>query len=53
MLVTDYRGDTFEEAGDLLDMIESDKLSGGEDYLSNVLLTCNWLVGREKTCRDQ
>ncbi len=48
MLVTDYRGDTFEEAGDLLDMIESDKLSGGEDYLSNVLLTCNWLVGREK-----
>jgi hypothetical protein len=48
MLVTDYRGDMFEEAGDLIDMIESDKLSGGEDYLSNVLLTCNWLVGREK-----
>ncbi|MCX6270843.1 MAG: type VI secretion system contractile sheath protein TssC [Bacteroidetes bacterium] len=48
MLVTDYRGDYFEEAGDLIDMIESDKLSGGEDYLSNVILTCNWLVGREK-----
>jgi hypothetical protein len=48
MLVTDYRGDMFEEAGDLIDMIESDKLSGGEDYLSNVILTCNWLVGREK-----
>jgi hypothetical protein len=48
MLVTDYRGDMFEEAGDLIDMIESDKLAGGEDYLSNVILTCNWLVGREK-----
>jgi hypothetical protein len=48
MLVTDYRGDYFEEAGDLIDMLESDKLSGGEDYLSNVILTCNWLVGREK-----
>jgi hypothetical protein len=48
MMVTDYRGDMFEEAGDLIDMIESDKLAGGEDYLSNVILTCNWLVGREK-----
>jgi len=48
MLVTDYRGDMFEEAGDLIDMVEVDKLSGGEDYLSNVILTCNWLVGREK-----
>jgi len=48
MLVTDYRGDMFEEAGDLIDMIEIDKLSGGEDYLANVILTCNWLVGREK-----
>jgi len=48
MLVTDYRGEMFDEAGDLIDMIESDKLAGGEDYLSNVILTCNWLVGREK-----
>jgi hypothetical protein len=48
MMVTDYRGDMFEEAGDLIDMIESDKLGGGEDYLANVILTCNWLVGREK-----
>jgi hypothetical protein len=48
MMVTDYRGDMFEEAGDLIEMIENDKLSGGEDYLSNVILTCNWLVGREK-----
>ncbi|HNY01695.1 MAG TPA: type VI secretion system contractile sheath protein TssC [Bacteroidales bacterium] len=48
MLVTDYRGDMFEEAGDLLDMVENDKLSGGEDYLANVILTCNWLVGRDK-----
>lgn len=48
MLVTDYRGDMFEEAGELIDMIESDKLAGGEDYLSNVILTTNWLVGREK-----
>jgi hypothetical protein len=48
MMVTDYRGDMFEEAGDLIDMVESDKLGGGEDYLANVILTCNWLVGREK-----
>jgi hypothetical protein len=48
MLVTDYRGDMLEEAGDLIDMVESDKLTGGEDYLANVILTCNWLVGREK-----
>jgi hypothetical protein len=48
MMVTDYRGDLFEEATDLIDMIESDKLAGGEDYLANVILTCNWLVGRQK-----
>ncbi len=48
MLVTDYRGDMVEEAGDLIDMVEADKLAGGEDYMANVVLTCNWLVGREK-----
>ena len=48
LMVTDYRGDTFEEANDLIQMLKDDKLAGGEDYLSNVLLTCNWLVGREK-----
>ena len=48
MLVTDYRGDMFDEAGDLIDTVERDKLTGGEDYMSNVILTCNWLVGREK-----
>jgi hypothetical protein len=48
MMVTDYRGDMFDEAGDLIDTVERDKLTGGEDYMSNVILTCNWLVGREK-----
>jgi hypothetical protein len=48
MLVTDYRGDHFEDANDLIATVESDKLSGGEDYLSNVILTTNWFVGREK-----
>jgi hypothetical protein len=48
LMVTDYRGEVMEEAGDLIDMLESDKLAGGEDYLSNVILTCNWLVGRPK-----
>jgi hypothetical protein len=48
LMVTDYRGDVIEDAGDLIEMLESDKLAGGEEYLSNVILTCNWLVGREK-----
>jgi hypothetical protein len=48
MLVTDYRGDHFEDANDLIATVESDKLGGGEDYLANVILTTNWFVGREK-----
>ncbi len=53
MMVTDYRGDMFEEANDLIDMIEIDKLAGGEDYLANVILTCNWLIGRQKNSEIQ
>ena len=48
MLLTDHRGDMFDKAEDLIDSVAKDNLTGGEDYLSNVILTSNWLVGREK-----
>jgi hypothetical protein len=46
MLVTDF--EHLDEADDVLDMFESANLTGGDAYLSNVMMTCNWLVGRGK-----
>ncbi|QWX85636.1 DUF5458 family protein [Cellulophaga sp. HaHaR_3_176] len=46
MLVTDF--EHLDEPDDVLEMFEAAKLTGSDNYLSNVMMTCNWLLGREK-----
>lgn len=46
MMVTDF--EHLDGADDVLDLFESANLTGGDAYLSNVMMTCNWLVGRGK-----
>lgn len=44
MLVTDF--EHLDEPDDVMEMFDQAHLTGGEIYRSNVLMTCNWLVGR-------
>lgn len=44
MLVTDF--EHLDEPDDVMEMFDQAYLTGGEMYRSNVLMTCNWLVGR-------
>ena len=44
MLVTDF--EHLDEPDDVMEMFDQAYLTGGEIYRSNVLMTCNWLVGR-------
>jgi hypothetical protein len=46
MLVTDF--EHLDGPDDVIDLFESADLTGGDAYLSNVMMTCNWLVGRGK-----
>jgi len=46
MLVTDFLH--LDEPDDVMEMFESANLSSGDMYLSNTIMTCNWLVGRNK-----
>lgn len=46
MLITDFAH--LDEPDDVMEMFDSSGLTGGEIYRSNVLMTCNWLVGRGK-----
>ncbi len=46
MMVTDFRD--LEAPDDVMALFESAKHAGSDAYRSNVLMTCNWLVGREK-----
>ncbi|MCE5347239.1 MAG: DUF5458 family protein [Bacteroidales bacterium] len=46
MLVTDF--EHLDNPDDVMEMFESANLTGGEMYRSNVMMTCNWLVGRNK-----
>lgn len=46
MLVTDF--EHFETPDDVMEMFDSANLAGGDIYKSNVLMTCNYLVGRDK-----
>lgn len=46
MLVTDFAH--LDEPDDVMEMFDSAYLTGGDIYRSNVLMTCNWLVGRGK-----
>ena len=46
MLVTDF--EHLDEPDDVMEMFEAANLTGGDKYRSNVMMTCNWLVGRGK-----
>ncbi len=46
MLVTDF--EHLDNPDDVMDMFELANLTGGDMYRSNVMMTCNWLVGRDK-----
>ncbi len=46
MLVTDF--EHLDEPDDVMEMFEAANLTGGEKYRSNVIMSCNWLVGRGK-----
>lgn len=46
MLVTDFSH--LDAPDDVLEMFELANLTGGEIHRSNVIMTCNWLVGRGK-----
>ena len=44
MLVTDFQH--LDEPDDVMEMFDEANHTGGDLYRSNVLMTCNWLVGR-------
>ncbi len=46
MMVTDF--EHLDEPDDVMEMFELANLTGGDDFRSNVIMTCNWLVGRGK-----
>ena len=46
MLVTDF--EHLDTPDDVMEMFESANLTGGDIYRSNVIMTCNYLVGRDK-----
>jgi len=46
MLITDF--ENLDNPDDVMDMFEMANLTGGDNYRSNVMMACNWLVGRDK-----
>ena len=46
MLVTDFQH--LDNPDDVMELFESANLTGGDVYRSNVMMACNWLVGRGK-----
>jgi hypothetical protein len=46
MLITDF--EHLDNPDDVMEMFEAANLTGGDMYRSNIMMTCNWLVGREK-----
>src|SRR5206468_12754012 len=46
MLVTDFAD--LDSPDDVMELFESANLTGGDVYRSNVMMACNWLVGRGK-----
>lgn len=46
MLITDF--EHLDEPDDVMEMFEAANLTGGDKYRSNVIMSCNWLVGRGK-----
>lgn len=46
LLVTDF--ENLDSPDDVMELFEAANLTGGDPYRSNVVMTCNWLVGRGK-----
>ncbi|NQU51475.1 MAG: type VI secretion system contractile sheath protein TssC [Bacteroidetes bacterium] len=46
MLVTDF--EHLDNPDDVMDLFQMANLAGGDMYRSNVMMACNWLVGRDK-----
>ena len=46
MLVTDF--EHLDNPDDVMELFEMANLTGGDMFRSNVMMACNWLVGREK-----
>lgn len=46
MLVTDFAD--LDKPDDVVDLFHNANLTGGELHRSNVIMTCNWIVGRGK-----
>ena len=46
MLVTDF--EHLDAPEDVMELFEMANLTGGDAHLSNVMMACNWLVGRAK-----
>jgi hypothetical protein len=46
LMVTDFRN--LEDVESTMEMFEGESLNGGDAHLANVIMTCNWLVGRGK-----
>lgn len=46
MLVTDFAD--LDHPDDVIDLFGEANLTGGDVYRSNVIMTCNWLIGRAK-----
>ncbi len=46
MLITDF--EHLDEPDDVMEMFEAANLTAGDKYKSNVIMACNWLVGRGK-----
>jgi hypothetical protein len=46
MLVTDF--EDLDAPDDVMELFEAANLTGGDTWRSNVIMSCNWLVGRGK-----
>ncbi|WP_133779352.1 DUF5458 family protein [Pedobacter nutrimenti] len=46
MLITDFAD--LDQPDDVIDLFTAANLTGGDAFRSNVIMTCNWLVGRGK-----
>lgn len=46
MLITDFSH--LDDPDSVMELFDSANLTGGEIHRSNVMMTCNWLVGRKK-----
>jgi hypothetical protein len=46
MLVTDF--ENLDTPDDVMELFEAANMTGGDNYRSNVIMACNWLVGRGK-----